>query len=72
MEIDQTVPENDDYGFKVPPPDDPYVADLLQVRGVEADIGEVRGVLLLDIRVIVTRSNKSVHRLDLINVLKLI
>ena len=31
MEIDQAVPENPGFGFKIPPPDDPYVADLLQV-----------------------------------------
>ena len=31
MEIDQAVPENAGFGFTVPPPNDPYVADLLQV-----------------------------------------
>ncbi|XP_046325816.2 centrosomal protein of 135 kDa-like isoform X2 [Haliotis rufescens] len=31
MEIDLTVPSAESSGFNVPPPDDPYVADLLQV-----------------------------------------
>ncbi|XP_067662962.1 centrosomal protein of 135 kDa-like isoform X1 [Haliotis asinina] len=31
MEIDLTVPSAEHSGFNVPPPDDPYVADLLQV-----------------------------------------
>ncbi|XP_059152466.1 centrosomal protein of 135 kDa-like isoform X1 [Physella acuta] len=43
MEIDQTVPENDGYGFKVPPPDDPYVADLLQVA--DARIAELEAAV---------------------------
>ncbi|GFO45408.1 centrosomal protein of 135 kda [Plakobranchus ocellatus] len=39
MEIDQAVPPSDGIGFHVPPPDDPYVADLLQVA--DARIAEL-------------------------------
>ncbi|CAL1543301.1 unnamed protein product [Lymnaea stagnalis] len=43
MEIDQTVPESDSFGFRVPPPDDPYVADLLQVA--DARIAELEAAV---------------------------
>jgi len=43
MEIDQAVPENPGFGFKIPPPDDPYVADLLQVA--DARIAELEAAV---------------------------
>ncbi|BFZ24412.1 hypothetical protein BsWGS_27451 [Bradybaena similaris] len=43
MEIDQAVPESDSFGFKVPPPDDPYIADLLQVA--DARIAELEAAV---------------------------
>uniref|UniRef100_A0A2C9JE12 Centrosomal protein of 135 kDa n=1 Tax=Biomphalaria glabrata TaxID=6526 RepID=A0A2C9JE12_BIOGL len=43
MEIDQTVPESDIFGFKIPPPEDPYVADLLQVA--DARIAELEAAV---------------------------